>query len=155
QAGPAARAAAAAPLSEPSLPAHSGPSVLIAARRPASSRPTAVCSMPTPKSNPSRTKNPVHKMVMTMNQNGTSLIARPLVLDGGHGHVRVGAAGRRGRQSPAGGPQHQDQADGAEGPGEQDEDNQADGDPGGADRRRDPRLGKQDGLHDPRQPAAF
>src|SRR5262252_6270540 len=134
QPGNAAKIAAAATISQTSLPSHSGPIVLIAARRPASSRPTAVCSMPTPKSNPSRTKNPVHKMVMTMNQNGTSLIAGPLVLDGGHGHVRVGAAGGRGRQSPAGVPQHQDQVDGAEGPVEQDEDHQADGDPGGADR---------------------
>ena len=33
--------------------------------------------MPTPKSNPSRMKNPVHKIAMTMNQNGTRLIAAP------------------------------------------------------------------------------
>ena len=29
--------------------------------------------MPTPKSNPSRTKNPVHKMAMMMYQNGMRL----------------------------------------------------------------------------------
>jgi len=52
--------------------------------------------MPTPKSNPSRTKNPVHKIAMTMYQNGTRLlIVTPLVLDGRKGQVRVvrGAGG--------------------------------------------------------------
>ena len=44
------------------------------ARRPALSPPTAPCSTPTPKSKPSRTKKPVHRTAMTMNQNGTSFI---------------------------------------------------------------------------------
>ena len=61
QPGKAANMAAPATISQTSLPSHSGPIVLIAARRPASSRPTALCSMPTPKSNPSKMKNPVHK----------------------------------------------------------------------------------------------
>jgi len=71
QAGNAANMAAPATISHTSLPSHSGPIVLMAARRPASSRPTALCSMPTPKSKPSRTKKPVHKIAMTLNQNGT------------------------------------------------------------------------------------
>ncbi len=71
QPGNAANMPAPATISQTSLPSHSGPIVLIAARRPASSRPTRLCSMPTPKSNPSRTKNPVHKTAMMMYQNGT------------------------------------------------------------------------------------
>ena len=62
--------AAPAVISQTSLPSHSGPMVLMAARRLASSVPTGLCSIPTPKSNPSRMKNPVHKIAMTMNQNG-------------------------------------------------------------------------------------
>jgi len=62
-----------ATISQTSLPSHSGPIVLIAARRPTSSRPTTLCSMPTPKSNPSSRKNPVHRTAMTMNQNGIRL----------------------------------------------------------------------------------
>ena len=62
--------AAPATISQTSLPSHSGPIVLIAARRPASSVPTTACSMPTPKSNPSRMKKPVHKIAMMMYQNG-------------------------------------------------------------------------------------
>ena len=58
QPGNAANIAAPATISQTSLPSHSGPIVLIAARRPASSPPTALCSMPTPKSNPSRMKKP-------------------------------------------------------------------------------------------------
>ena len=74
QPGNAANMAAAATISQTSLPSQSGPIVLMAARRPASSRPTTLCSMPTPKSNPSRTKNPVHRIAMMMNQNGTKLL---------------------------------------------------------------------------------
>ena len=85
QPGNAANIAAAATISQTSLPSHSGPMVLIAARRPASSLPTMPCSMPTPKSKPSRMKKPVHKMAMTMNQNGTSLIAGPQYLTAGTG----------------------------------------------------------------------
>ena len=78
--------AAPATISQTSLPSHSGPMVLMAARRSASVRPTTLCSMPAPKSNPSRMKNPVHKIAMTMNQNGTkALIRTPSVLDGRQG----------------------------------------------------------------------
>ena len=82
QPGKAANMAAPATISQTSLPSHSGPIVLIAARRSASSRPTTLCSMPTPKSNPSRMKNPVHKIAMTMNQNGTKALIRPLLSTG-------------------------------------------------------------------------
>src|SRR5690349_23017000 len=74
QPGNAANMAAPATISHTSLPSHSGPIVLIAALRSASSLPTALCSMPTPKSKPSRMKNPVQKNAMTMNQNGMSLL---------------------------------------------------------------------------------
>ena len=77
QPGKAANIAAPATMSQTSLPSHSGPIVLMAARRSASSVPTTSCSMPTPKSKPSRTKKPVHKTAMTMNQNGTRLIVTP------------------------------------------------------------------------------
>ena len=74
QPGNAANMAAPATISQTSLPSHSGPIVLMAARRPASSVPITLCSMPTPKSNPSRMKNPVHKMAMMMYQNGMRLL---------------------------------------------------------------------------------
>jgi len=95
QPGNAANMAAAATISQTSLPSQSGPIVLMAALRPASSLPTTPCSMPTPKSNPSRTKNPVHRTVMTMNQNGTSLIVSS-VPDCRYGrvHVRLRTRGR-------------------------------------------------------------
>ena len=96
QPGNAANMAAPATISQTSLPSHSGPIVLMAARRPASSLPTTPCSMPTPKSKPSRTKKPVHRTVMTMNQNGTSFIATS-ILDGRDRRVRVGL-GARGRE---------------------------------------------------------
>ncbi len=70
QAGNAANMAAAATISQTSLPSHSGPMVLMAARLLGSSRPTTPCRMPTPKSKPSSTKKPIHKMVIRMNQNG-------------------------------------------------------------------------------------
>src|SRR5215475_5429814 len=113
QPGNAANMPAPATISQTSLPSHSGPIVLMAARRPASSRPTTACSMPTPKSNPSKTKNPVHRNAMTMYQNGTRLLTVTplLVLDGREGQVRVGRlAGRR--EFPAGVLQHQQQVDG-------------------------------------------
>src|ERR1035441_2177521 len=125
--------AAAATTSQTSLPSHSGPIVLMAARRPASSWPTTLCSMPTPKSNPSRIKKPVHRNAMTMNQNGTSVIVTS-ILDGRHRRVDVGT-GARGRERVGGGFQHQDQVDGAERAVQQDECHQADHDPGAADGR--------------------
>src|SRR5258708_40145312 len=106
--------AAAATISQTSLPSHSGPIVLITARRPASSLPPTPCSMPTPKSKPSRTKNPSHKTVMTMNQNGTSLIATS-ILNGRNGSVGAGRGARR-RELLAGVPEHQHQVDGGQHP---------------------------------------
>src|SRR5215469_2612508 len=134
QAGNAANMAAPATISQTSLPSHSGPIVLIAALRSASFLPTALCSMPTPKSNPSRTKNPVHKIVMRMNQNGTSLLMAASVLDGGNGRVRF-RGGTRGRERLAGVLQHQQQLDRGEHRVHQDECGQADRDPGGGQRR--------------------
>ncbi len=95
QPGNAANMAAPATISQTSLPSHSGPMVLMAALRSASSLPTALCSMPTPKSKPSRMKNPVHNTVMTMNQNGTRLFIVTSILDGRHGCVGVSPGARR------------------------------------------------------------
>src|SRR5208283_1501579 len=95
-----------ATISQTSLPSHSGPIVLIAARRPASSVPITLCSMPTPKSNPSRTKKPVHKVAMMMYQNGMRFIVTS-IQNGRHRRVDVGL-GARGRELLAGVLQHQD-----------------------------------------------
>src|SRR5215475_4525077 len=134
QPGNAANMAAPATISQTSLPSHSGPIVLIAALRSASSLPTALCSMPTPKSNPSRMKNPVHSTAMRMNQNGTSRIAAPLVLDGRHGLIRLGG-GARGRERLLRVLEHQQQVDRGDHGVHQDERRQADRDPGGGQRR--------------------
>src|SRR3954464_5218700 len=75
--GNAANVPAAATMSQTSLPSQSGPMVAMTARRPASSRPTTPCSMPTPKSNPSRTRNPTHSTVRTRNQKATRVIGEP------------------------------------------------------------------------------
>ena len=66
--GKAAKVAAAATTSHISFPSQTGPMVLTAMRRSTSSFPTNECSIPTPKSNPSRMKNPTQKMAMMMNQ---------------------------------------------------------------------------------------
>src|SRR5690348_1785495 len=115
-----------ATISQTSLPSHSGPIVLIAARRPASSPPTRLCSMPTPKSNPSRTKNPVHKIAMTMYQNGMRLlIGTFLVQDSRDRRVGVGLL-TGGRELFPGVPQHQQQVDGGQRAVQGDERDQAD-----------------------------
>ena len=54
--------------SQTSLPSHQGPIVLIATRRSVSVLPMIVCSAPTPKSNPSSTKNPTQRIAMITNQ---------------------------------------------------------------------------------------
>ncbi len=59
QPGNAANVAAPATTSHTSLPSHqAGPIVLSATRRSVSVRPTIVCSIPTPKSNPSEHEEP-------------------------------------------------------------------------------------------------
>src|SRR5688572_6807731 len=74
QPGKAANIPAAATISHTSLPSHSGPIAPMATRRPVSLRPTTPWSMPTPKSKPSSTRNPVHSTVRTMNQNVTRVM---------------------------------------------------------------------------------
>ena len=68
QGGKAANMAAPATISQTSLPSQTGPMVLMATRRSTSVRPTSLCSAPTPKSKPSRTKKPVQKKATTTNQ---------------------------------------------------------------------------------------
>ena len=58
QDGNAAKMPAPATISQTSFPSQNGPMEFMAARFSSSVFPTIPCSMPTPKSNPSRTKNP-------------------------------------------------------------------------------------------------
>ena len=74
QPGKAAKVPAAATISHTSLPSQSGPMVWMASRRPCSSRPTTPWSMPTPKSNPSSTRNPVQRTTRTTNQKLTRVM---------------------------------------------------------------------------------
>ena len=62
--GKAAKVAAPATTSHTSFPSQMGPMELTAMRRSTSSFPTNECSIPTPKSNPSKMKNPTQKMAM-------------------------------------------------------------------------------------------
>ena len=66
--GNAANVAPPAVSSHTSLPSHIGPIVWITARRSFWSCATVRMSMPTPKSKPSSTKNPIHRTAMRMNQ---------------------------------------------------------------------------------------
>ncbi len=66
--GKAAKIAAPATTSHTSLPSQTGPMELTAMRCSMSFLPTNECSIPTPKSNPSRTKNPTQKMATITNQ---------------------------------------------------------------------------------------
>ncbi len=77
QVGNAANVPATATISQTSLPSQNGPMDSIAALRPSSSRPTTRCSMPTPKSKPSRTRKPVQSTTRTMNQKSASVIGAP------------------------------------------------------------------------------
>ena len=70
QSGKAANMPAPATISQTSLPSQNGPMAFRAV-----SRPTRVCSTPTPKSKPSRTKKPVQKNATTMNQKVSSDMA--------------------------------------------------------------------------------
>ncbi len=68
QAGKAANMAAPATISQTSLPSQTGPMVFTATRRSRSLRPTNECNIPTPKSKPSRMKNPIQKTATMTNQ---------------------------------------------------------------------------------------
>ena len=68
QPGKAAKVAPPAVSNHTSLPSQVGPMVLTMRRRSLSSRPRKGSSMATPKSNPSRKKNPTHRTVMRTNQ---------------------------------------------------------------------------------------
>src|SRR5688572_11168623 len=125
--------AAPATTSQTSLPSHSGPIVLMATRRPVSSLPTRPCSMPTPKSKPSRMKKPVHSTAMAMNQKSASVMTSSVDV-GRLGGLRFVAGGRR--QGFARVAQHQYQRDDRECRVEQKEDDKADRDRGGAHRWR-------------------
>ncbi len=77
QPGNAANMAAPLVISHTSLPSQTGPMVLRAVRRWISGSPVPKCakgaiSMPTPKSNPSRMKNPRNSTAMTANHNSWS-----------------------------------------------------------------------------------
>ncbi len=61
-------------MSHTSLPSQTGPIVLISTLRSKSLRPRTACNMPTPKSNPSRTKKPTQKMAAMMNQKSPSVM---------------------------------------------------------------------------------
>ena len=66
--GNAANVAPPAVISHTSLPSHIGPIVWISARRSLRVLATVRMSIPTPKSKPSSTKNPIHRTAMRMNQ---------------------------------------------------------------------------------------
>src|SRR3954463_2709459 len=91
QAGKAANIAAPATISQTSLPSQNGPIALSAASRSRASRPTMVCSTPTPKSKPSSTKNPVQKKATTPNQKLSSDMS---VGEGRDGFARFLALGQ-------------------------------------------------------------
>ncbi len=83
QPGNAANMAAPAVISHTSLPSHTGPIVLSAARRcfsrsPTPTRASGSINMPTPKSKPSRMKKARNSMPMMPNHNSCSLIGQLL-----------------------------------------------------------------------------
>src|SRR6185437_1337199 len=171
QAGNAANIAAAATISHTSLPSQSGPMVLIAARRPASSRATTACSMPTPRSKPSRTKKPVHSTAMTMNQNvanamrttsgwsGRSERSRPRAAPAsglvGHRWNRLVFTGSGRRQLLSCVLGHHHGGDGCERRVQQEEHDDAGGHLRGADGRGHAVPGEHDALDDPGLAPAF
>src|SRR3954451_10442236 len=148
QAGKAANIAAPATISQTSLPSQNGPIAFRAVWRSRSSRPTIVCSMPTPKSKPSRTKNPVQKKATTMNQKVSSDMS---VGQGGDGLARLGLVG----QAAPGVAEHQHELRDTERDVQEREDDEADHDLGRADRRRDAVRGLHQPLHDPRLAAVL
>ena len=83
QTGNAAKIAAPPTISQTSLPSQTGPMVLRAVRRCGSGslapmRASGSISMPTPKSNPSRTKKPTNSIPMMPNHNSCSCIGQIL-----------------------------------------------------------------------------
>src|SRR6266568_8526328 len=76
--------------SQTSLPSQTGPMVLIMVRRSGSSFPRKGRRMPTPKSNPSSTKYPDHRIAMRMNQKVARFMTISSVLEDGQ---RLGGAG--------------------------------------------------------------
>ena len=60
--------AAPATMSQTSFPSQCGPMEFTVMRRSTSDRDTNACSIPTPKSKPSSTKNPTQKTAMMKNQ---------------------------------------------------------------------------------------
>src|SRR5215204_50045 len=149
QPGKAANMPAAATISQTSLPSHSGPMAPSAFRRPWSSRPTRPWSMPTPKSNPSSTRNPVQNTTRTMNQKLTRVMVTSVgEVEGGW---RVFGWGRVGFGSKllTGEMGHQQEVDHAQGRVEQDEHAEADDDRRDAVRRRDGVPDQLQALHDP------
>lgn len=60
-------------MSQTSLASQVGPMVLTITRLSVSSLPRKGSSMATPKSNPSRKKNPIHSTAMRMNHTGVSV----------------------------------------------------------------------------------
>src|SRR3954452_7539308 len=124
QPGKAAKVPAVATTSQTSLPSHTGAMVEMTARRPGSSEPTTPCSIPTPKSKPSRRRNPVQSTVRTRNQKATRVMGtflgrggaaresgsaarsvarfqlRGLLADLGRGLVRQLAAGEADHETP-------------------------------------------------------
>src|SRR4051812_45798051 len=127
QAGNAANIAAPATISHTSLPSQNGPMALRARRRPSSSRPTAVCSTPTPKSNPSSTKNPVQNTATTTNHSVSSDMSV------GERRHRGARLGHLGRQLAPGVAQHQHEIRDAQRHEQQREHAEADPDLGHAD----------------------
>src|SRR5262245_18345699 len=115
-----------------SLPSHSGPIVLTIVIRSMSSRARRRWRMPTPKSNPSRTKKPVQKIATMMNQTLTKDMGASLHR-GGDGRL-IGRLGRRRRQAAAGVPHHQDDGDDPEDQIKQEKDDEARDDRARADR---------------------
>ena len=68
QRGKAANVAPAAVSSQTSFPSQTGPIVLSRTRRSVLLRAKSFMSMPTPRSNPSRKRYPVHRTAMATNQ---------------------------------------------------------------------------------------
>ena len=100
--------------------------------------PTTPCSMPTPKSKPSSTKNPVHSTAMTMNQNVVESSRPSVLIAGRRARPAVGTFGRRapgGRTAASGSRRRPESAV------EQEEDHEAGPTSAVAHRRRDAVLG--------------